>query len=94
VSNDVSAIGVINCLQHNGFKVPGDISVVGFDDIYLSNYIKPALTTFRNFTYKMGEVAADIMLRKLESKEEKSPQSIVVKGEVVLRDSVISRLKV
>jgi LacI family transcriptional regulator len=94
VSNDVSAIGVINCLQQKGFKVPEDISVVGFDDIYLSKYVKPALTTFRNYTYKMGEVAADIMLRKIESNEDKPPRSIIVKGEVILRDSVINRLKV
>ncbi len=94
VSNDVSAIGVINYLQDNGFKVPEDISVAGFDDIYLSKYIKPSLSTFRNYTYKMGEVAADIMLRKIESAIKKPPQKIIIKGEVIIRNSVKNRIKV
>ncbi len=93
VSNDVSAIGVINYLQDNGFRVPEDVSVVGFDDIYLSKYIKPALTTFRNYTYKMGEVAADIMLKKIESKEKQPLQRIVINGEVILRNSVMNKVK-
>ena len=93
-SNDVTAIGAIHCLQDNGLKVPEDVSIVGFDDIYLSKYIKPALTTFRNYTYKMGEVAADIILDKIESKVKQNQKRVVVKGEVIIRNSVVNRVKI
>lgn len=93
-SNDVSAIGAIHCLEGNGLKVPEDISIVGFDDIYLSKYIKPGLTTFRNYTYKMGETAADIMLDKIKSEEKNSPKRLIIKGEIIIRNSVKNIIKI
>ena len=44
-SNDLSAIGAMNAIFESGLKVPDDVSVIGFDDIDLSTYIQPPLTT-------------------------------------------------
>jgi LacI family transcriptional regulator len=46
-SNDLSAIGAMNAIFEHGLRVPEDISVIGFDDIELSSYIQPPLTTIR-----------------------------------------------
>lgn len=55
--NDLMAIGAINALHKRGFRVPDDISVIGFDDIQFSSYITPALTTVHVPFAEMGRVA-------------------------------------
>jgi LacI family transcriptional regulator len=46
-SNDLTAIGALGAIHGNGMKVPDDISIVGYDDIILSAYTQPSLTTLR-----------------------------------------------
>jgi len=57
--NDDAAIGVIKALQDNGYRVPEDISVVGFDDLRLSGFLTPPLTTVRAPTEQVGCIAAE-----------------------------------
>ena len=59
--NDLMAIGAVNCFQERGIKVPGDVSVVGFDGIQLSSYFSPALTTVRVPFADMGKMAMDCL---------------------------------
>jgi len=56
-SNDLTAIGVMRGLQAAGLKVPGDMSVVGFDDIWLAQFTDPPLTTVRLSRTELGERA-------------------------------------
>jgi LacI family transcriptional regulator len=91
-SNDVSAVGIIECLKDNGFLIPNDISIVGFDDIDFVKYIKPSLTTYKNFVYDMGEIAANLLLEIIDSEENKPIKRIVVDGEIILRESVRDRV--
>ena len=63
--NDVSAIGAIRALEEDGFRVPEDVSVIGFDDIYGAAYHNPALTTIRQPLFEMGRLAAKTVLEKL-----------------------------
>ena len=62
-ASDLIAIGAMKCLRKNGFQVPRDVSVVGFDDIPAASYSSPSLTTVRQDTRK----AARIMVKKLNS---------------------------
>ena len=87
-SNDVTACGVIECLKDNGLKVPLDVSITGFDDINFMKYINPPLTTYKNYIYKMGEVAAGLLLDVFNSNNKKSLTKTVVEGEIVIRKSV------
>jgi LacI family transcriptional regulator len=91
-SNDVTAVGVMECLKDNGFLVPNDISIVGFDDIDYVKYIKPSLTTYKNFVYDMGEIAASLLLEIIDSEEDKPVKKIVVEGEIIVRESVRDRI--
>lgn len=86
--NDMSAIGAIRALQVAGYRVPEDISVVGFDNIHFAEFHSPPLTTIRQPLFKMGELAAQTLLKRL-SKSEKNdiPSSLSVEPELIIRNS-------
>jgi LacI family transcriptional regulator len=64
--NDIAAVGAIRALRELGHRVPDDISVVGFDDIRDAAFHNPSLTTVRQPLGKMGEIAAQTLLDRIE----------------------------
>jgi DNA-binding LacI/PurR family transcriptional regulator len=84
--NDISAIGSIRAFQEQGFLVPRDISVMGFDDIPGAAFHMPSLTTVRQPLNRMGQVAAQTLLERIEGLE-KYPTEIAVEPELVVRES-------
>jgi DNA-binding LacI/PurR family transcriptional regulator len=64
--NDLTALGAMECLQRRGMRVPEDVSVVGFDDIYLARYAAPPLTTLRLPAYEMGVAATEMAIAAVE----------------------------
>ncbi|MDQ6787858.1 MAG: LacI family transcriptional regulator [Acidobacteriota bacterium] len=86
--NDVSAIGAIRALQESGRRVPEDVSVLGFDDIYAAAFHNPPLTTIRQPLFEMGRLAAETLLRRLSKTRENgnaTPQTLTVEPELVVR---------
>jgi LacI family transcriptional regulator len=61
-SNDMMALGGMKILLRNGYNVPRDISVIGFDNIHISEVIEPELTTISQPIYKMGKKACSILI--------------------------------
>jgi DNA-binding LacI/PurR family transcriptional regulator len=84
--NDISAIGAIRALQEHGLRVPQDVSVLGFDDIPGAAFHTPSLTTVRQPLNRMGEVAAQSLLERIEGKKE-YPSEIAIEPELVVRES-------
>ncbi len=84
--NDISAIGAIRALQEEGLRVPQDVSVIGFDDIPGAAFHMPSLTTVRQPLARMGEVAAQSLLERIEGKKE-FPSEIAIEPELVVRES-------
>ena len=84
--NDISAIGAIRAIQEQGLRVPQDISVMGFDDIPGAAFHTPSLTTVQQPLNRMGEVAAQVLLERIEGKTEDSPD-IAIEPELVVRES-------
>lgn len=84
--NDISAIGAIKALQEQGLRVPQDVSVMGFDDIPGAAFHTPSLTTVRQPLSRMGEVAAQSLLERIEDKRE-YPSEIAIEPELVVRES-------
>lgn len=84
--NDVSAIGAIRALQESGLRVPDDVSIVGFDDIYGAAFHIPALTTIRQPLVKMGCLAAETLVTRITSPEQPI-QQVQVEPELVVRES-------
>lgn len=84
--NDISAIGAIRAFQERGLSVPKDISVVGFDDIQGAAYNTPSLTTVRQPLVRMGNIAAEILLARIEGRED-YPSHIAIEPELIVRES-------
>ena len=84
--NDISAIGAIRAIQEQGLRVPQDISVMGFDDIPGAAFHTPSLTSVRQPLKRMGEVAAQSLLERIEGKKE-YPSEIAIEPELVVRES-------
>jgi LacI family transcriptional regulator len=68
-SSDMMAYGAIQALRDLGLDVPGDISVVGFDDIDSAKYYNPPLTTVHQQRQRMGETAAQILIELMDNND-------------------------
>jgi DNA-binding LacI/PurR family transcriptional regulator len=84
--NDISAIGAIRALREAGIRVPEDVSVVGFDDIRDAAYHVPSLTTVRQPLRRMGEIAAQTLVDRIEGRKAYVRQ-IAIEPELVIRES-------
>lgn len=83
-ANDQMAYGVRLALSHAGFRVPDDISLVGFDDLPHSAFTIPPLTTVRQSVYEVGVLAAKAMIALLRKE---TPESVSVPARLVARES-------
>jgi len=91
--NDISAIGAIRALQEAGLRVPEDVSVLGFDDIYAAAFHNPALTTIRQPLFEMGQLAAQILLRRISQTDangEFAPETSVEPKLVVRQSTAVA----
>lgn len=85
--NDISAIGAIRALDEMGLRVPADVSVLGFDDIYAAAFHNPALTTIRQPLFEMGSIAAKTLLDRLTNGHGEIPREVSVEPTIMVRQS-------
>lgn len=87
--SDIMAIGAMKAIQQAGLKIPEDVAVVGFDDIILSSYIKPGLTTAKVPMIEIGKEAARALIGDINrsGKRKTSPLRKVLKTTLVIRES-------
>jgi len=89
-ASDIMALGVIQAAKDLGKNLPVDLSIVGYDDIILSSYVTPSLTTIRQNKYLLGEEAAKLLIDMLDGKTK--PYSKVLDTELVIRNSTTACL--
>ncbi|MGL5379193.1 substrate-binding domain-containing protein, partial [Clostridium sp.] len=87
VTADILAIKLISTLKDNGVNVPNDISVIGFDDLYISKFISPKLTTISQDILLKGRVAAKLVIDTIEGNSIDSKE-IILPVSLIKRDSV------
>jgi LacI family transcriptional regulator len=85
-SDDYMAIGVMERIKEIGLSVPKDISIIGFDDIEISSYINPSLTTVRQPMSKIGERSVELLLDMI-NKKRISPLHEFLDVELIIRES-------
>lgn len=85
--NDICAFGAMRALDDAGLSVPGDISVIGFDDITGAAYHRPSLTTVQQPLAEMGRRGAQILLERIQNPSASFPESIISEPRLVLRES-------
>jgi LacI family transcriptional regulator, galactose operon repressor len=85
--NDLLAIGMVNELLRLGVKIPGEVAVVGYDDIELAGAAVVPLTTVRQPRYELGWAAAELALTETAEGEEHQHRRVVLTPELVIRES-------
>ncbi len=85
LANDILALGALQAAQEIGLKVPGDVSITGFDDIPFARHAYPPLTTVRQPSFEKGVAAAHMLIQLLEQKA--PPASYDLPVELVVRGS-------
>jgi DNA-binding LacI/PurR family transcriptional regulator len=90
--NDLMAVGCLKVLQHNGIRVPEDMSLIGMDDLEIARMITPTLTTINQPFKQMSKEAVDMLLRK-KSGQEVKPKKIVLQPQLIKRSSTSSFLR-
>jgi DNA-binding LacI/PurR family transcriptional regulator len=87
--NDMTALGIIQAARDRGLRIPGDLAIVGFDDVPLAALTSPPLTTVQQPIEEQGRRAAEILLARVESSEELPRQEIVMDCSLVIRESTV-----
>jgi DNA-binding LacI/PurR family transcriptional regulator len=82
--NDATAIGLLAACYKRGVSVPGNLSIVGFDDIDMAAYTIPPLTTIRQPRFELGQRAMRMMLALLNGQK---PANQILPGELVVRQT-------
>ncbi len=86
-ANDMMALGCYDAANYFNVKIPDDISLIGFDDIFMSKYINPGLTTVRVQIEEVGKAAANLLIEKLNSSNGKPHTLIKIPTELIIRGS-------
>jgi len=89
--NDAMAIGAIHALCRAGFRVPEDVSIVGFDDIKLASYTVPPLTTIASPKEDAGRMAVEYLLERIRGAHDAGPREVTLEIELVVRESTVPR---
>ena len=90
IASDPMAIGSLRALQESGIEVPGQISLVGFDDIEMAKFASSPLTTMRVHTEHMGRTGIKLLLDRVKGRE--IPLKVVVPTQLIIRESCGSHL--
>ena len=88
--NDSIAIGAIDTLRSAGITCPDDVSIVGFNDVPLTDKISPPLTTVRLPGYELGRLAAELVLTRIDGSEG-AANTVMLTPELVVRESTSAR---
>jgi DNA-binding LacI/PurR family transcriptional regulator len=83
--NDMSALGALKRIRAAGLRVPDDISIVGFDDLFVARYTEPPLTTVRQPMWQMGALAMQILLKLVGGSQPEEHHRVA--GELIVRES-------
>jgi LacI family transcriptional regulator len=86
-ANDMTALGAIKALREFGRDVPGDVSVIGFDDVDLAEHLTPALTTVRVPKERIGDTAVKVLMARV-SEPDAAFQTTLLAVDLVKRGSV------
>jgi LacI family transcriptional regulator len=86
-SNDATAVGLLSALRDAGVRVPAEIALAGFDDIPISAYLTPALTTVHMGVHELGVLAVESVLRAVREKNTHRRQQVVLPTTLAIRES-------
>jgi len=86
VTNNLMTLGALNAIHDKGFKIPDDISILGFDDLSWAPSLNPPLTAVAQPTYELGRNAAELLFRKISNRDG-TPVEINLPPTLIVRKS-------
>jgi len=84
--NNLITLGAIETIHKKGLRIPADIAIIGFDDMYWSNSLNPTLTAVRQPAYEIGKQAAEQLILRINDPS-RPPISMLLKTELMIRNS-------
>ncbi|MCG5212268.1 substrate-binding domain-containing protein [Streptosporangium soli] len=89
-ANDLLALGVLRGLMHAGVRVPADVALIGYDDIDFASASAVTLSSVRQPTHRLGQVATELLLDECDNPDTHAHQQIMFQPELVIRESTSS----
>jgi LacI family transcriptional regulator len=87
VASDAMAQGAARAVEEAGLLIPGDIALVGYDDMPFAAHMHPPLTTVHQPVERMGWMAAQILVDVLQGKTPEPPMQVILPTELVVRQT-------
>lgn len=87
VASDTVALGALQTIKRHKLSIPQDIALVGFDDIPLSGFVEPPLTTIRLPAFELGWDAADMLIRIIRGDTSIPTLNVILETELIVRES-------
>lgn len=88
VCNDMMAMGLINAANEKQVKIPQQLSIIGYDDIHISKFMVPTLTTIHQPKFRLGRTAVDRLLHRIDG-DGAEPEQFQLEPTLVVRSSVV-----
>lgn len=88
--NDFTAIGAMTAIKEAGLSIPHDMAIVGFDDIPMATHTSPPLTTVRQPMRLQGQLAAEMLLRRILNEDPFEREERVLECELIVRESTVA----
>ena len=92
-ANDQMAVGAFKALSEVGKRVPEDVKVIGYDDVFIASVLEPSLSTIHIQKYTMGKKAAELLINQIESNLEYNkhiPSTIELESKLIVRKSTVN----
>ena len=91
VANDQMSVGAMKALFEAGKRLPEDVKLIGYDDVFIAGVLEPSLSTIRVQKYQMGKTAAELLLSRIkENKDLHSPgKGIELEPKLIIRKSTV-----
>lgn len=85
--DDRLTIGAMKAIVEAGKQIPKDVAIVGYDDLEISEFLIPPLTTVKHPSYGIGKTAVRILIKKIESENKIKSKKIILKPELIIRQT-------
>jgi LacI family transcriptional regulator/LacI family repressor for deo operon, udp, cdd, tsx, nupC, and nupG len=85
-ANNLITLGALDTINRRGLRIPEDVAIVGFDDVYWANSLNPPLTAVRQPGFEIGKRSCELLIQRI-NKPDRAVASIILKTELMIRKS-------
>ena len=86
-SYNMVTLEVMDGIRELNLRIPDDVAVVGYDETVWSKHLNPPLTTIQQPGYRLGRIAAEMLIKAIKEKKPAKPKTVVLEPELIIRES-------